>query len=86
MKALRTILVIGGFVGILLFATLRSQQVECEVCMQIRGVVHCAKTTAPERDQALGGAISTVCGTHAGAMDVEMACRNSRPVSSRCRP
>ncbi len=86
MRALWTVLGILAFVGVLAMASMRGQRVECEVCMNVGGQIHCAKTAGETRDEALAGAISNVCGTYAGPMDAEMACRNSPPHSAVCRP
>ena len=84
MRALVTVAGILAFVGVLALATMRGGQVDCEVCVDVSGQIHCAKMRAPDRDEAVAGAQSNVCGTYAGPMDAELQCRNRPPHSVTC--
>ncbi len=84
MRAVWTVLGIATFVALLAFATLRSGQVECEVCVTAAGGTHCARAAAATRDEALAGALRTACGTAAGGMDDELACTNRPPTRISC--
>ncbi len=86
MNTVWTLVGIAAFVGLLAYATMGSQHVECEVCVNVEGRVHCAKAAAETEEQAYSGALSTACGTAAGAMDLELGCRGSLPQSSQCTP
>ncbi len=77
---------IAAFVALLVLATLRGQAVECEVCIEGARGLHCARAAAEDRETALAGALSTACGTAAGAMDAELACRGRPPHSAHCEP
>ena len=77
---------VATFVGLLVLATLRGQAVECEVCIDGAHGLHCARAAAEDRETALAGALSTACGTAAGAMDAELACRARPPRSVHCEP
>ena len=85
-RALWTVLAVVAFVGVLVMSTLEDQKVECEVCVETAGRVYCATASAPDRDAALGGALSNACGTAAEGMNAELQCRNSPPRSAHCQP
>lgn len=86
MRALWTALGIAGFVGLLAVATMRSGQVECEVCVMTRGGSYCSKASGGDREEAMVGALRSACGTAAGGMDDELACTSRAPQSVRCEP
>lgn len=86
MRALWTALGIAGFVGLLVLATLRGGQVECEVCVSTRAGSHCARASAENRQEAMIGALRSACGTAAGAMDDELACMDRTPQRITCEP
>jgi len=86
MNTLWTLLGIAAFIGVLAYASMGGQNFECEVCVNVEGRVHCAKAAGESEEQAYTGALSTACGTAAGAMDLELVCRGSRPQSSMCTP
>jgi hypothetical protein len=83
--SLLTILVLAGLAGFLLWSTLRSQQVECTVCVAYGGGRNCATASAQTEEDAARQAQSTACGVLAGGMNDAIACGNRVPETRSCR-
>lgn len=79
------ILAVVGFVAFLLWTTLSSQRVECELCVEFGGGRNCAIATATDETEAAQAAQTTACGTLAQGMTASIACGRATPVSRRCR-
>ncbi len=79
------ILAVLGFVAFLLWTTLSSQRVECELCVEFGGGRNCAKATAADESEAAQTAQTTACGTLAQGMTASIACGRVAPASRRCR-
>ena len=78
-------LIVAGFVALLLWNTVASQQVECEVCVEFRGQRNCATASAATEGQATQAAQSTACGTISQGMAEAVMCGDVVPVSRRCQ-
>ena len=78
-------LLVGSFVVLLLWNTLASQQVECEVCVEFQGQRNCATASAANEAQAAKSAQTTACGTISSGMAESVLCGDVAPVSRRCR-
>lgn len=78
-------LVVGGFVVLLLWSTLASQQVECEVCVEFKGQRNCATASAANEGQAAQSAQTTACGTISSGMAESVLCGDAVPVRRQCR-
>ena len=72
------------FVAVLLFSTIRSQQVTCEVCVAFNGGQRCAKASGQDRSAATSAAQTTACGPLANGMDQTIACGRIVPASVTC--
>ncbi|MCP5056027.1 MAG: hypothetical protein GY937_04790 [bacterium] len=86
MRALWTVLGVAAFIGLLVMTTLRSGQVECEVCVVTKAGSHCSRAAGADREEAMVGALRAACGTAAGAMDDELACTDRAPQRITCEP
>jgi hypothetical protein len=87
MKSTRSLVfwvVAAGFVAYLLYATLRTQQVTCEVCMTFRGGSRCATASGPDREAASETAQTAACGPLASGMDETIACGRTAPTRVTC--
>jgi hypothetical protein len=80
-----TILGIVAFVAFLAWNTLRSQGVECQVCVQFGGRENCAVASGPSEDAAAETAQSTACGPVTNGMDDAIACGRKPSVSRQCK-
>lgn len=80
-----TIVVILGFIAFLAWSTVRSQGVECQVCVQFNGRENCATASGPSEAAAAETARSTACGPVTFGMDDAIACNNKPPATSSCR-
>jgi len=78
-------LVVAGFVVLLMWSTMASQQVECEVCVEFKGRRNCATASAANEAQAAQSAQSTACGTVSSGMAESVMCGDAEPVSRRCQ-
>lgn len=72
------------FIAALLYATFGMRGVDCEVCIEYRGRSDCRTVTAPDREQAIAQAISTVCASISGGVTDSMACGRTPPTTLRC--
>jgi hypothetical protein len=72
------------FVSVLLWTTLSSQKVSCEVCVQFDGGRNCATASADSEAAAARSAQTTACGVLAKGMNGSIACSNTTPLSRRC--
>jgi hypothetical protein len=79
-----TWVVIAGFVVLLLWSTMSSQQVECEICVEFKGRTNCATASAANEAQAVQSAQMTACGTISSGMAESVLCGDTPPVSRRC--
>lgn len=82
---LLTILAVVLFTGFLLYTTLGSQAVECEVCVEYGGRRNCATASHESEPAALASAQTTACGPVASGMNDVIACQNRQPVVQQCR-
>jgi hypothetical protein len=73
-----------AFVGFLLYSTVRTQQVTCEVCIAFGSGSRCATASGPTADAATTTAQTAACGPLASGMDESIACSRARPVSTTC--
>lgn len=78
-------LIVAGFVALLMWSTMASQQVECEVCVEFQGRRNCATASAANEAQAAQSAQSTACGTISSGMAESVLCGDVAPVSRRCQ-
>ncbi|HEU4700326.1 MAG TPA: hypothetical protein VFS40_14175 [Gemmatimonadales bacterium] len=78
-------LVALGFVGFLLWTTLRGQKAECEVCVEYAGGRNCATASHESEAEAARSAQTTACGPLARGMNETIACQNRPPVRRVCR-
>ena len=77
--------VVAGFVVLLLWSTLSSQQVECEVCVEFKGRRNCATASAASEAQAVQSAQMTACGTISSGMAESVLCGDAQPVVRQCQ-
>jgi hypothetical protein len=78
-------MIVAGFVVLLLWSTLASQQVECEVCVEFKGRRNCATASASTEGQAAQSAQMTACGTISSGMAESVLCGDEVPASRQCR-
>lgn len=83
-----TIITVVGLtilVAVLAWSTLRSQAVECTVCVEFAGARNCATALAANEIEAMRSAHSTACGPVTSGMNESLACGNRAPVERSCR-
>jgi len=78
-------LIVAGFVVLLMWSTMASQQVECHVCVEFNGRSNCATASAANEAQAAQSAQATACGTVSSGMAESVMCGDVQPVSRRCQ-
>lgn len=71
--------------GVLLWSTLRAQNVECRVCVEFGGGRNCATAIAASEEEAARSAHTTACGVLTNGMNESIACGNRPPVERSCR-
>jgi len=77
--------IVAGFAVLLMWSTMASQQVECEVCVEFNGRSNCATASAADEAQAAQSAQTTACGTVSSGMAESVLCGDAAPVSRRCQ-
>jgi hypothetical protein len=80
-----TIVAIAGFVGLLIWSTIKAQGVECQVCVSYNGRQNCAVASGGTAEEATSTAQTTACGPLTGGMNDAIACDRTPPVSRTCR-
>lgn len=84
-STLLTLVFLVAIGGVLLWSTLRSQNVECRVCMEFGGGRNCATAIAVNEVEAARSAQTTACGILTNGMNESIACSNRQPVERSCR-
>ena len=80
-----TVLIIAGFVGFLVWSTIKAQEVECHVCVNFNGKENCALATGSSEREAAETAQSTACGPLTSGMNDAIACGRIEPTVRQCR-
>jgi hypothetical protein len=79
------LLVVLGFVAFLLWSTLSSQRVECEVVVDFKGQPGSATASGASEEDAAREAQTAACGPLTGSMNDRVACSRLPPVRRTCR-
>lgn len=80
-----TLAIVLAFVAFLVWSTLSSQRVECEVTVDYHGQRGTGKASGASEDAAAREAQTAACGPLAGSMNDRIACDRIPPLSRRCR-
>ena len=78
--------VLAGLVAIMVYTSMGSAKVECQVCVNYGGHRNCGTAAAPTRDEALGSATSVACATLTSGRAQSLECERLEPESSSCQP
>ena len=84
MRAAIGTLLAALFLGAMFYVTLAESSVECNVCLEYAGRSECATVSAPDRDQAIMQAVTTVCANLTSGVTSGMKCSRTPPTSSSC--
>jgi hypothetical protein len=79
-----TLAVIIGFVALLAWSTIQTQQTTCRVCINFNGQENCAVASGADASEAAQTAKTTACGPVTSGMNDAIACGNRPPVSQSC--
>jgi hypothetical protein len=82
---MRVITVVGAMllVGILLYSSMQQTQNKYEVCMNFKGLVHCATASGATPSDAIRSAQDIDCSMLANGRDETMVCVTTPPSSTR---
>jgi hypothetical protein len=72
------------FIGVVIYSTLASAQVECEVCLEFDGETVCRRGAGDSEETATRAAQESVCGGNANGMSEVIACRAAIPTRVQC--
>jgi len=78
------LIVAALFVGYLAYSTVKSQRLECEVCVAFNGGQRCAKASGPTKRAATETAQTAACGPLARGMDQTIGCSRAEPIKTSC--
>jgi len=84
MRALLTLLAIGGFLGFILWDLQSQGTIECDVCVEFKGRTRCATGSASTRQEALRSAQTPACQLLINGVTDAFACSATQPVTARC--
>ena len=87
MKPFAVVLILIGlaaFMGGVVWMTLRSAEVECEVCLVFDGREVCRLGRGPTEEEALAAAQQSTCGGNVSGMAESIACLNRAPERASC--
>jgi hypothetical protein len=83
-KAILGIAAAAVLLGYMVYLTISTNVVSCEVCVEFRGRTECRRASGKDRAEAQMTAASTACSLISGGIDDGIACRNTPPVSATC--
>jgi len=78
------LLSLGVFMGFVVWTTVRSVEVECEVCLEFDGEEVCRFGRGASQAEALAAAQQSVCGGNVSGMQEAIACLSRIPDSWSC--
>ncbi len=87
MKSLTIALIMLGlvaFVAGVVWMTVRSAEVECEVCLVFDGAEVCRMGRGPSEAEATGAAQQSTCGGNTSGMAESIACLSRTPSRATC--
>jgi hypothetical protein len=73
-----------AFMGTVVWTTLGSAEVQCEVCLVFDGVETCRLGRGSTEDEALAAAKQSACGGNTSGMAEAIACQNRQPDRATC--
>jgi hypothetical protein len=82
---MRLITVVGSMllVGILVYSSMQQTHIKYEVCVNFKGMVHCATASGATAEAAIRSAQDIDCSMLANGRDEIMVCVGSPPASTR---
>ena len=82
---MRSITVVGSMllVGILVYSSMQQTHIKYEVCVNFKGMVHCATASGATAEAAIRSAQDIDCSMLANGRDEIMVCVGSPPASTR---
>jgi hypothetical protein len=80
-----TLAVAAAFGAMLLYSTLASQNVECQVTVEYNGRSNSATASGATESEAMQQAQTTACGPIIAGMNESIACGNAIPVAQSCK-
>jgi hypothetical protein len=78
------IIFLVAVVGLILYTTLGTDRVRCEVCITYKGRTSCRAALGSTEREALRMAIDNACALIASGVTDSIACQNTPPDSVRC--
>jgi hypothetical protein len=84
MRVIAGLLLGAAFLGAMVYATLRENEVECEVCLEFGGASACRTGSAGDREESVRGAVSAACAFLSSGVTDGIACGSTPPRSVRC--
>ncbi len=84
-KALAWLVGLLLFAGAITYGFSQQAQTRCEACIVFEGRRECGAAHAADRQQALAAIQNNICGTIAGSMTRELACRREGLQEIACR-
>lgn len=77
---------LAGLIAVVVYASLHTGAVRCEVCIEFRGRQACRTVEGATEDEALAAARTNTCAQLAAGVTDTMACERAPFASSHCSP
>jgi len=84
-KFLSIVAGLAALIGYMVYLTMSSSRVSCEVCIEFRGRTECRRATGTDEEEAQLSATNTACGLISGGVGDGIACQNTPPSSITCQ-
>lgn len=72
-------------IGVVVYSSLRTGAIRCDVCVQFQGREACRSVDADTEEDARTGAMTNACALVASGVTDGMACNRSMPKHAECR-
>ncbi len=76
--------IVAAFLGMLIYGSMSSVQVQCELCVEFRGQRECRRGAGADEAAAQQAAVLAACAVMSSGMNESIACGRTRPVEVRC--
>ncbi len=73
--------IVVGILAVLTYSSLQLSNHTCRACVTYNGRTNCATASGTTRDEALGTAVTTACGSISGGVTQSIQCGNTPPDS-----
>ena len=78
------LLALAALAGLMIWTSMKTPRVECEVCLTFDGRPNCASASAPTQEEAVRAATDVACATLSGGRAASLQCSRTKPDRVSC--